>query len=133
VGDPVQPRAQRDRPVAVAQAAVCAEEDILQRVLGVGARAAEHLARVGQQAGPIAIVDDAEGVVGAGPEQCHQLLVGAQPQQRDRNREAADRYRGLEGRGFHEFPSVLECNWSRAGKLCPFPAAPSGDQSRVTC
>ena len=62
--------------------AVGAHEDVLQRVLGVGPRAGEHLARVGEQPRAVAVVDDAEGLVVAGAEEGDELLVGAQAQKR---------------------------------------------------
>ena len=80
--DAVEPRAQRHLAVVGAQRAVGAHEDVLQRVLGVLARAGQHLAHVGEQPLAVAVVDDAERLVVAGAEQRHQLLVGAQPQQR---------------------------------------------------
>src|SRR5205085_8063543 len=42
----------------------------------------QHLARVGEQPLPVAVVDDPEGVVVAGPEQRHELLVGAETKER---------------------------------------------------
>ena len=45
----VQPRAQRHRAAVAAERRVGAEEHLLQRVLGVGIRVAEHLPRVGEQ------------------------------------------------------------------------------------
>ena len=75
MGDPVEPGAQQDRTIARAQCAVSAQEDVLEGVLGVAVGAAQHLARVGEQAAAVAVVDDAEGVVGAGAKQRHELFV----------------------------------------------------------
>ena len=63
-------------PVVVAQRAVGAQEDVLQDVLGVRARAAQHLARVGEQALAVAVVDGPERVVVAHPEERDELVVG---------------------------------------------------------
>ena len=81
VRNAVQPRPQRDRPLVGAQRAVRPQEDVLEHVLGVAARAAEHLARVGEQPLAVPIVDRPERVVVAGPEQRDELVVGAQRQQ----------------------------------------------------
>ena len=53
------------------------EEDVLHRVLGVGARSAEHLACVGEQALAVALVDDLERVLVTLPEERNELLVGS--------------------------------------------------------
>ena len=90
VRDAVQPGAQRHRAVADAQRGVGAQEDVLQRVLGVLARAAEHLAGVDEQPLAVAVVDDAEGRVVAGAEEGDELLVGSQPQQRRRDRDPVE-------------------------------------------
>ena len=90
VRDAVQPRAQRHRPVVVAQRAVGAQEDVLQDVLGVRARGAEHLARIGEQPLAIAVVDGPERIVEAHPEERHELVVGPQPQQRTAGRDATE-------------------------------------------
>ena len=76
-------------PVVAAQRAVRAHEHVLERVLRVAVRAAQHLAGVGEQAGAVAVVDGAERVVGAVAEQRHELLVGAQTQQARRQRRAS--------------------------------------------
>ena len=81
VRDAVQPCAQRHRPVVVAQRPIGAQEDVLQDVLGVRARAAQHLARIGEQALAVAVVDGPEGIVVAHPEERHELVVAAQAQQ----------------------------------------------------
>jgi hypothetical protein len=78
----VQPGAQRHGAIVVAQSAVGAQEDVLQHILGVGPRAAEHLARVGEQPRAIAVVDRAERLVVAHPEEGHQLVVGAETKER---------------------------------------------------
>ena len=90
VRDAVQPGAQRHRPVVDAQRGVGAQEDVLQRVLGVLARAAEHLAGVDEQPLAVAVVDDAEGRVVAGAEEGDELLVGSQPQKRRRDRDPVE-------------------------------------------
>jgi hypothetical protein len=54
---------------------VGADEDVLQCVLGVGPGSAEHLCGIGQQADPVAVVNRAERVVGAGAEECYELVV----------------------------------------------------------
>jgi hypothetical protein len=82
VGYAVEPRPQRDRPPVGAQRVVGAQKDVLQHVLGVGARAAEHLARVGEEPLAVAVVDDPERLVMAGAKERHELVVGPQPQQR---------------------------------------------------
>jgi hypothetical protein len=46
----------------------------------------EHLARVGEQAHAVAVVNRPEGVIGAGAEQRHELFVGAQSQERSGER-----------------------------------------------
>ena len=97
VRDAVQPGAQRDRPVVLAQRAVGPQEDVLQRVLGVRSRAGQHLPRVGEQALAIAIVYRAERVVVAEPEAGDQLLVRAQAQQRAGRRTAPAIRRSVKG------------------------------------
>jgi hypothetical protein len=81
---PVKPGTQCQFAVAGAQPRVCAKEHILERVLGVLAPG-EHLPRVRKQPGPVPVVNRAEGLVLAGPEQRDELLVGAQPQKRRSN------------------------------------------------
>ena len=94
VGDAVQPGAQVDVALVGAQRAVGADEDVLQHVLGVLARAgAQHLAHVGEQPLAVAVVDDAERLVAAGAEQREQLLVGAQAQQRRAERQPGQAHR----------------------------------------
>ena len=96
VRDAVEPGAQGHRPVVVAQRAVGAQEDVLQDVLGVRARRSQHLARVGEQALAVAVVDGPEGVVVAHPEERHELVVGTQPQQRTVGRDATETRRRVE-------------------------------------
>jgi hypothetical protein len=96
VRDPVQPGTQRHGPVVVAQGTVGAQEDVLQDVLGIRAGGAEHLARVGQQALAIAVVDRPERVVVAHPEERYQLIVGPQSQQRTVGRDATETRRRVE-------------------------------------
>jgi hypothetical protein len=91
MSDAVQPRAHVHLAVVVAQRAIRAHEDILQHVLRVLARAGrEHLAHVGEQALPVAVVQDPEGLVVAGPERRDQLVVGTQTQQPSASREAVN-------------------------------------------
>ena len=87
VGDAVQPRSQRELAITGPQARICADEDVLQRVLGVVPGTGQHLARVGKQALAIAIVDDLERLIVTGPEQFDQLLVRAQAKQRRPDRD----------------------------------------------
>ncbi len=82
VGDEVQPRAQRHGALAGAQRAVGAHEHVLGDVLGILARAAEHLQRVGVQVRVVAVVDRPEGIVVARAEARDELFVRAQPHQR---------------------------------------------------
>ena len=101
VGDAVEPGAQRHGPVVGAQRAVRTEEDVLERVLGVLTRAGEHLSRVRIQTLAVAIMDDAERGLVARAEQCDQLVVRPEPQQRGRDGEPAEAGGSLECRGFH--------------------------------
>ena len=101
VRDAVQPRAQGDRTIVGPHGAVGTQEDVLQRVLGVGARAGQHLPHISEQALPVTIVDDPKGLVVAGPEQRHQLVVGPQPKERRVEGDATDAQRCLKSRGFH--------------------------------
>jgi hypothetical protein len=80
VRDPVQPRTQQKLPVADAQRPVRAHEYVLERIVYIGAVARQHLAHVGEQPRPVAIVDNAERVVVPRPKQRHELGVRAQPQ-----------------------------------------------------
>jgi hypothetical protein len=96
VGDAVQPGAQRHRPIVVAQRAVGAQEDVLQDVLGVRARRSQHLARVGEQALAIAVVDGPERIVVSHPEEGYELIVGPQPQQPTVGRDATEARRRVE-------------------------------------
>ena len=82
-------RSATSRP-SVAQRVVRAQEHVLQDVLGVGPRAAEHLARVGEEPRAVAVVDRPEGLVVAGSEERDELLVGAQSQQGPCERYAAE-------------------------------------------
>jgi hypothetical protein len=45
--------------------------------------AREHLADVAEEALAVAVVEDAEGLVGPGAEERDELLVGAEPEQGD--------------------------------------------------
>ena len=107
VGDPVQPRPQRQLAVARAQARRTRCTKMSCRASSASWReAGEHLARIGEQPLPVAVVDDPEGLVVPGPEQRDELLVGPQPEQRRPDRRSASRQAGrcLEGRGFHVNP-----------------------------
>ena len=88
VGDPVKPRPQGEVPVACAQAFVGAHEHVLERILGIGHPSREHLAHIGQQARPVAIVNYAKCLVATGAKQRDQLLVRAQAEQWRANPEA---------------------------------------------
>ena len=89
VGDAVEPGAHVDRPRVGPQRPERAHEDVLQHVLGVLARPRrEHLADVGEQPLAVAVVEDVERLVRAGPEQREQLVVRPQSQQWKRDREA---------------------------------------------
>src|SRR5205814_9054119 len=79
---------------------VGAQEDVLERVLGVGPRSRQHLAHVGEQPLAVAVVDDPVRLVVTSPEQRHQLLVGPQPQKRPVERDPRDAERCLESGGF---------------------------------
>ena len=81
VGHAVQPGSQRQIAVAGPKAGVGADEHLLEGVLGVLA-ARQHLPRVGEQPLVVAVVDRAERLVVAGPEQRHELLIRAQAQKR---------------------------------------------------
>ena len=82
VGDAVQPRPHVHLAVVVAQRPVRADEDVLQHVLRVLARAGgEHLAHVGEQPLAIAVVEHPEGLVVAATECRDQLLIRTQSQQ----------------------------------------------------
>jgi cytochrome c-type biogenesis protein len=104
--DPVQPGAECEVASIRAQPPVGANEDLLDGVLGVGRAGGEHLPRIGEHARAVAVVDDAERVLVTGPEQGHELLVGAQPQQRCAEPEPGTLQSGgcWEGRGFHKGP-----------------------------
>ena len=80
-----------------------ANEDVLEGVLGVGAGSAEHLGGIRQQADAVAVVNRAKRVVGAGAEECDELVVGVEAQDGDRNCQprSRDRCGAWEGGGFH--------------------------------
>jgi hypothetical protein len=107
VGDAVQPRAQRDRPPVRAQGRVRAQEDVLERVLGIVPRARQHLAHVGEEALVVTVVDDPEGLLVARAEEGHELVVGPQTQERRRKRDSGQPCRGLQSRGFHALPRLI--------------------------
>ena len=91
VRDPIQPRAQGQLAIAGSQARVRAHENVLERVLGILARAGKHLPRVREQALTVAVVNRAEGLVVAGTKQRHKLFVGPQPQHRRPDRDSSSR------------------------------------------
>ncbi len=82
VGDSEQPRPQRQVRSVGAEAGVRPHEHVLESIFGV-LPAGQHLPRVRHQALVIALVNRGEGFVVAGPEQCDQLLVGPEAQERD--------------------------------------------------
>jgi hypothetical protein len=86
VGDAEQPRPQRQLPVGSPEPRVGADEYVLKGILGV-LTSRQHLAGVGEQALVVALVDDPEGVVVSGPEESDELLVGAEAEQRRRERD----------------------------------------------
>ena len=88
VGDAIQPGSQRDLAVVRPQARIGPHEHVLEGVLGILA-AREHLARIGEQPLPVAIVDGPERVVVPRAEERNELLVRAQPKQRRTNRRPA--------------------------------------------
>jgi len=97
VRDAVEPRADVDLALVVAQRAERAHEHVLEHVLRVLARVAgEHLAHVGEQPLAVAVVQDAERLVGPGAEERHELVVGAEPEQWRREREPAQPGGGLQ-------------------------------------
>src|SRR5436190_5294131 len=85
VRDLVEPRAKRHRAVVGPQRPVGAQEDVLHRILGVRARSGQHLARISEQTVAVALVDDLGRVLVALPEERYKLLIGSQPQERDRD------------------------------------------------
>jgi hypothetical protein len=94
VGDAVEPGADVDVALIGPQRSVRAYEDVLQHVLGVLARSrAHHLPDVGEQPLAVAVVDDAEGLLAAGPEEREQLLVRAQAKQRRAERQSRESHR----------------------------------------
>ena len=103
VGDPIQPRSQRQPAIVGAKAVEGPHEYLLEGVLGILSGARQHLTRVGEQPRAIAIVDHPEGVVVALAKQRHELLVGADPKQggADRDPTAPEAYRCWECGGFH--------------------------------
>ena len=107
VGDPVQPRAQRQLAIARAKARVGAHEDLLDGVLGVDRRARQHLPRVGEHALPVAIVDGSERLFAPAAEQRDELLVGAKTEERGAERQPrpCQCYRRWECGGFHVNPA----------------------------
>ncbi len=75
VGYAIEPWTQRELAVARPEAGVGPDEDILQRILDIQAPAREHLAHVAGQLRPVAVVDDAERLLAARPEERDELLV----------------------------------------------------------
>jgi hypothetical protein len=85
VRDPVKPGAQRQLAPVGPQARVRAYEHVLEHVLRIRVGSSrQHLTNVRQQAGSVAVMDDAEGVFVPGTEETHELLVRAQLEQRRR-------------------------------------------------
>ena len=109
VRDAVQPRAQGEVAPVGPQARVGAHEDLLDGVLGVGGARGEHLTRVGEHPRAVAVVDDPEGILAAGAEQGHELVVGTQAQQRRAEPEPCARQTNgcWESGGFHEGSTEL--------------------------
>jgi hypothetical protein len=81
MGNPEEPRPEREVAIVGAQPEVRAHEHILQRFLGV-LTVGKHLAGIRQQSSVIAVIDDPKSLVVAAPEQRNELLVRAQAQQR---------------------------------------------------
>ncbi len=98
VSHPEQPGPKRELLVGGPQPGIGANEDILEGVLGVLA-AREHLAGIREQTLVIALVDRPECLVVPGPEQRHQLLIGAEAQEGHSHRDPPRGHRGrsLEG------------------------------------
>ena len=69
VRDPIQPGAQAQLAAIGQQARICADEHVLEHVLGVGMLPREHLAHVGEQPRAVAIVNDPERVLVAAAEE----------------------------------------------------------------
>jgi hypothetical protein len=105
VGNPVEPGPERELTVVRAQPRIRSHEDVLQGVLGVLA-VSEHLPRVREQPLPVAVVNHPEGVIVAGSEQRHELLVGTQTEEWRPERCPSPGYccRCWEGRSFHVNP-----------------------------
>ena len=74
--DREEPGLQRHLAVVGAQRGQRADEGVLDDLLGVVVRAAEHLARVADQPLLVAGVDGVEGAVVAGAHEVDELLVG---------------------------------------------------------
>jgi len=113
VRDPVEPGAEHDRAVVATQRARRAHEHLLQRVLGVGVRPAQHLPGVREEDRAVPVVDRDEGFLVALPEQGDELVVGAESQQTTVGSAPAGR-RPIDHRSFHGLPSAV-C--SEAGHL----------------
>ncbi len=106
VGDAVEPCPEREIAIVRPQARVGADEHVLERVLGVVARARQHLARIREQPLAVPVVDDAERLIVPGPEQLDELFIRAQTKQRRSDGDPRPRETGggLESGGFHVNP-----------------------------
>ena len=109
VGDAIQPCAEGEIAVARPQPVVRLEEHVLERVLGVLPRRRQHLAGVGEQPGPVAVVDDPEGLVVPGTEERYELIVRAEskPRRAERTPLPGECRRCLESGRFHVTPRTL--------------------------
>jgi hypothetical protein len=85
----IEPRPQGQFSVVRAKARERPHEDVLQRVLGILARAGQHLPHIREQPRPVTVVDGAKGLVVACTKQLDELLVRTKPKQRRPNRRPA--------------------------------------------
>lgn len=79
-GDPVEPGAQVDLPLAGEHRLVGVEEGLLDGVLGL-LRGDQHVAAEGEQAAVVAVVDELEGALVAGSDGLDQAAVAGGPEQ----------------------------------------------------
>jgi hypothetical protein len=86
VSDPEEPGPEGELLVGGAKPGVGAHEHVLEGVLSILAPG-EHLARVCEQPLVVALMDGPEGLVVAGAEERHELLVGAEAEQRHAHRD----------------------------------------------
>ena len=140
VRHPVEPGAQSQLAVVGAQA----RSRRGRRCPGARPRrpggAGQHLARVGEQPLAVAVVDHPERLVVAGPEQRHELLVGAQPKERRPDRRPGPSYccRCWECGRFHVIPVLTltgepEEGFANRSIAAPGAAAPCQDSDTITC